>query len=341
MPKKLTIPSSLSGLILFTPNKKSPSADFAGGALKDSYTELFLLAEKHGLKLYRASTEWYDADLAVFRQAWHWDGSEWALAYNVVPQVIYDKASSAGRSHLIKQQLLKTFPLINHPSFSRHAGSKLSVSQAFQKYSKPYFLTASSTELSKALRHFAQGKVVAKPDRGNSGKGISIMTKHALLKNPPRFPILLQEFVDSKTGIPGIMKGLHDLRLIFSGETLLYTYYRSPKKGSYLANVAQGGTQTMVMKEDLPHSVWTIVKAVQKYYQKYRDKIYTIDLMFDKTGRPWIVELNTMPGLYPDESERPHINKLYLAIIHSLKGAAQKKSPLKSYGKATTHHHGR
>ena len=39
----------------------------------------------------------------------------------------------------------------------------------------------------------------------------------------------------------------------------------------------------------------------------------------------WIVELNTMPGLYPDETERPHIGKLYGAIIQTLTAAVKKK----------------
>jgi glutathione synthase/RimK-type ligase-like ATP-grasp enzyme len=312
------------GVILFTPHTNADQQAFTQDLLRTAYTHFFQLAEKNGLKLYRASTDWYDTSKKMFRQAWHWDGQDWALIKNIIPEVVYDKAASNEKTKLVKQALLKAFPFINHPEFSLHAGSKLSVSRAFKRYAKPYFLAQSLPELQSMIEKIHGDKVVAKPDRGNSGDGVIIVTKKELLEHPPVFPVLIQEFVDSQAGIPGVMTGLHDLRLIFSNEKLVYAYFRTPEAGSYLANVAQGGTQTMVSEKDLPPSVWEIVTAVQKYYQKYPHKIYTIDLIFDATGRPWIVELNTMPGLYPDESERPYIQKLYLAIIETLIEEAKK-----------------
>lgn len=315
----------ITGVILFTPHTNADQQAFTQDLLRVAYTHFFQLAEESGIKLYRASADWYDTSKKVFHQAWHWDGEKWALANNIVPEVIYDKAASNEKTRTIKQALLKQFPFINHPEFSLHAGSKLSVSRAFKKYAKPYFLAQSFSELQTMIGKVHGDKVVAKPDRGNSGDGVIIVAKKELLEHPPVFPVLIQEFVDSQAGIPGVMAGLHDLRLIFSNETLVYAYFRTPEAGSYLANVAQGGTQTMVSEQDLPASVWEIVTAVQQYYKKYHHKIYTIDLIFDAAGRPWIVELNTMPGLYPDESERPYIQKLYLAIIQTLLTEARKK----------------
>lgn len=311
------------GVILFTPHHTAGDQAFTQEKLEKAYTNFFTLADKHGLKLYRASADWYDISQKMFRQAWHWDGVKWAIAYNVMPEVIYDKAASNKKTNLVKQALLEAFPFINHPDFSIHAGSKLSVSRAFKKYAKPYFLVQSIDELHEAIQYVHGEKVVAKPDRGNSGDGVIIATKEELLAHPPVFPALIQEFVNSQAGIPGVMSGFHDLRLIFSNEELVYAYFRTPEAGSYLANVAQGGTQTMLASQKIPPSVWEIVEAVQKYYKKYPQKIYTIDLIFDQDSRPWIVELNTMPGLYPDESERPYINKLYLAIIYVLLGEAK------------------
>jgi glutathione synthase/RimK-type ligase-like ATP-grasp enzyme len=320
------IPRKVNAVILFTPHSTADSRAFTQDKLEKAYTSFFALGEKHGLKLYRASTEWYDLSKKIFRQAWHWDGTKWAIAYHVIPDVIYDKATSNEKTSSVKQSLLKEFPLINHPDFSMHAGSKLSVSRAFKKYTKPYFLVQSKEELERSIKFIPGNTVVAKPDRGNSGDGVSIVTKQDLLDNPPVFPALIQEFVDSRLGIPGVMSGFHDLRLIFSNEELIYAYFRTPEAGSYLANVAKGGTQTMISSQSIPSSVWEIVEAVQKYYRKYPQKIYTIDLIFDQNSRPWIVELNTMPGLYPDESERPYIDKLYLAIIQALLNEAEKRS---------------
>jgi glutathione synthase/RimK-type ligase-like ATP-grasp enzyme len=312
-------------VIIFTPHAKENEQLFLREALRDAYTAFSRVAAAEGVSLYRASTRWYDPVHHQFRQAWHWDGDSWTLAQDIIPDVIYDKAATTPETLATKMALAAQFPMVNDPAFTAHAGSKFFVSQAFKDFLKPYFSVTSPTELQTCLQQIPGARVVAKPDRGNSGEGVLILDRADLLRAIPAFPFLIQEFIDSSAGIPGVMKGLHDLRLIFSNTELVYAYYRTPKSGSYLANVARGGTQTMLATEQIPASVWPIVDAVQKYYADFAAKIYTIDLMFDRKGTPWIVELNTMPGLYPDESERPHIGKLYQAIARALNTAARKK----------------
>lgn len=314
----------VTAVIISTPQENDGTAPFRKDIFREAYTTFAEIAESNGVKLYRASTDWYDKATGSFRQAWHWDGTDWALASSIVPDVIYDKSATNDETRGVKQTLAKYFPLVNQLEFSAHAGSKLEVSRAFKEYTKPYHLVSSQAELAAVLEELPGDMVVAKPERGNSGEGVLIMKKSEL-SGMITFPALIQEFVDSSAGIPGIMTGLHDLRVIFSNEDFIYAYYRTPKTGSYLANLAQGGTQTMVSEAAIPATIWPLVKAVQKYYAKFPQKIYTIDFIFDESGRPWIVELNTMPGLYPDESERPYIDKLYLAIVETLKTAAKKK----------------
>lgn len=311
-------------VIISTPRENDGTTAFEKDIYREAYTEFSTLALRDGVALYRASTRWYDAATGVFRMAWCWNGNDWALVHSITPDVIYDKAAMNAETRPVKEALLKRYPLINHPDFSLHAGSKLEVSRAFEKFSKPYFRATTKEELAHVLTQLPETLVVVKPERGNSGEGILIGNKAVVLEQAT-FPTLVQEFIDSSHGIPGVMEGLHDLRLIYCDETLVYAYYRTPKVGSFLANVAQGGKQTMVAAENVPSTVWEIVLAVQSYYAEFTPKIYTIDLMFDPAGKPWVVELNTMPGLYPDESERPHIGKLYRAITHALRSAAQKK----------------
>lgn len=314
----------VAAVIISTPGKNDGTTPFGKDIYREAYTAFAKLAAREGVALYRASTRWYDTATGTFQIAWHWDGKDWVLVHSIVPDVVYDKAAANAETTPTKEALLKRYSVINHPEFSLHASSKLEVSRAFEKYTKPYYLVSSKDALPEALAKIPGEWAVLKPERGNSGEGILIGKKSELL-TATSFPAILQEFVDSSAGIPGVMVGLHDLRLIYADETLVYAYYRTPKAGSYLANVAQGGTQTMVAEENIPASVWPIVHAVQKYYAPFSPKIYTIDLIFDRSGTPWIVELNTMPGLYPDVSERPHIEKLYRAIAKVLRSSASKK----------------
>ncbi len=314
----------VTAVIISTPRENDGAVPFEKDIYREAYTEFSQRADREGVALYRASTRWYDEATGVFDIAWHWDGNDWILTRSITPDVIYDKAAVNAETAPVKKALLERYRIVNHPDFSLHAGSKLEVSRTFKEFAQPYFRATSQEDLAKILLALPDALVVAKPERGNSGEGVLIAEKAEILERSS-FPTLIQEFIDSSHGIPGVMTGLHDLRLIYCDETLVYAYYRTPKIGSYLANVAQGGKQTMIDEKDIPVSVWEIARAVQSHYASFVPKIYTIDLMFDPAGRPWIVELNTMPGLYPDESERPHIGKLYQAIIGTLKSAAQKK----------------
>ncbi len=314
----------ITAVIISTPRNDDDARPFEKDVLRDAYTRFSEIALEEGVKIYRASTNWYDDASGTFVRCWHRDGSDWTLVHSVKPDIIYDKASMNASTVPVREAFARRFAIINDPAFSMHAGSKLEVSRAFKEYAKPYYPVSSRSELAEALDLIPGEWAVLKPDRGNSGEGVLIGKKSEFLAFDS-FPAILQEFVDSSAGIPGVMTGLHDLRLIYSDETLVYAYYRTPKTGSYLANVAQGGRQTMIAEEDIPSSVWPIVRAVQTYYAKFSPKIYTIDLIFDLSGMPWIVELNTMPGLYPDESERPHIEKLYRAVAQALRYSVQRQ----------------
>jgi glutathione synthase/RimK-type ligase-like ATP-grasp enzyme len=311
-------------VIISTPRKDEGSVAFQKDLYREAYTEFSRVALEEGVALYRASTEWYNEETRSFRMAWHWDGNDWILVRDIAPDIIYDKAATTPVTAPIKQALSTRFPMINPVEFSTLAGSKLEVSRAFPEFAKPYYSVSSREELALVLAKLPGEMAVIKPDRGNSGEGVLVAEKSKLLE-PSSFPVLVQEFIDSSRGIPGVMQGLHDLRLIYCDETLVYAYYRTPRTGSFLANVAQGGSQTMISESEIPENVWPTVQAVQNRYAKFAPKIYTIDLIFDASGRPWIVELNTMPGLYPDESERPHIGKLYRAIARALRSVTKKK----------------
>lgn len=314
----------ITAVIISTPRTNNRSIAFEKDIYQEAYTNFSKLALHEGVTLYRAATDWYDQATGTFRMAWQWNESDWVLVHSITPDVIYDKAAMNTETIPIKNALLKCSPMINHPEFSLHAGSKLEVSHTFKGFTKPYYRANSKEELVGILAKLPDTLVVVKPERSNSGEGVLIAEKAEVLERAT-FPTLVQEFIDSSQGIPGVMRGLHDLRLIYRDETLVYAYYRTPKEGSLLANVAQGGKQTMIAEENIPDSVWPVAHTIQEHYAAFSPKIYTIDLIFDPVGRPWIVELNTMPGLYPDESERPHIGKLYQAIIGALKSVAQKQ----------------
>jgi glutathione synthase/RimK-type ligase-like ATP-grasp enzyme len=129
----------------------------------------------------------------------------------------------------------------------------------------------------------------------------------------------LQEFIDSSLGVPGISSGLHDLRLVFVNNKLIYSYIRKPQKGSFLANLSQGGSLVIIPSKKLPQSLFPIVKYVQQTFATFNPKIYSIDFMFDKKKRPWIVELNSMPGLFFTPAEKKFMFAMYKELLRIFK----------------------
>lgn len=141
--------------------------------------------------------------------------------------------------------------------------------------------------------------VVLKPYNGLKGIGVFVgPKKEALrfkfLKKHTRY--IAQEFVNTSEGIPGIVEGLHDLRVaVVNGETV-WSHVRTPPPGSFKANVAQGGEIKEVVCAKLPSSVKKIVGQIaDQFYKEFDNPVYSLDFGIRK-DRPFIFELNDQMG---------------------------------------------
>lgn len=108
--------------------------------------------------------------------------------------------------------------------------------------------------------------------------------------------ILLQEFVDSSGGIPGITDTHHDLRVTVVNHKPLNSFVRNPKEGSLLANIGQGGSGRSIGIEEVPAEVLELVSQIDQQCSKYEPCLYSADFMLGKRG--WkLIELNSRPGV--------------------------------------------
>lgn len=309
-------------LILYSPTN-GPSALFSDDKYRTAYETLYSTASQQGAVFCRAPFSWYNQGHKNFDQAWFFKNSQWILKSNVTPDIIYDKTLYDATPKDIYTELTQQFPFINDPEFNRVASSKYTTSVLLPQYFKPYYRVTSQQELTEVTKKITGGIIVAKPEFGSGGKDVVIDTPQAISERKLQYPLLLQEFIDSSHGIPGITPGHHDLRLVFINEELIYSYIRIPKAGSLLANIAQGGTMEIVEQDLLPPSLHPLIRAVQNTFKHFPRKIYTIDILFDENTQPWIVELNTMPGIYfspGQEATRDYFyKKLTQALLDSQK----------------------
>lgn len=311
-------------LILFGRSNWKKAKPFSNKDYQYSYEYFYTLCKKNDVQMYRASYEWYDYKKHLFKYAWIYKGkgAQWEKVYNIKPDLIYDKTKSRMEIYFKKEIIREAYPFINSLEFTQLIDDKLTTSLLFEKWSKKNWLIRNNTELKLVSKNITTEKLVAKPLSDSGGKGIYIIEKNKLNEIPKiNSSYLIQDFIDSSSGVPGVSHKMHDLRLVFINNKIIYSYIREPQKGSYLANLAQGGSLIIVPQKKLPSSLSPIIKYANEILKTFNPRIYSIDFMFDENKKPWIVELNSMPGLYFTPKEKPYMIKMYQELLDVFKNS--------------------
>jgi glutathione synthase/RimK-type ligase-like ATP-grasp enzyme len=305
-------------LILFGKSKWENNSPFSDESFQASYECFYSLAKKNGLQMYRASYEWYDYDKHLFSYAWTYDDKGgWTRACKIKPDLIYDKTKAAMETYFRKELIAKHYRFVNSLRFTYMLDDKLITSMIFHKWSKKSWIVNNPEKLKNVLPKISSHRFVIKPISESGGRDVQILYKEeALEKVTFSNDYIIQEFINSSCGVPGISEHMHDLRLIFVNNKISYAYIREPEKGNYLANLSQGGSLSVVPTDHIPPSLYPIIRCANRVFETFNPRIYSIDFMFDENKKPWIVELNSMPGLYFTPQEKPHMLKLYQEIIN-------------------------
>jgi glutathione synthase/RimK-type ligase-like ATP-grasp enzyme len=234
---------------------------------------------------------------------------------NICADAVYDRSGGLSFPPPTMKKIL------NNLKFKTLCNNKNSMYVLLGKFMPKSFKIKNQAELKKALLKFPAKKVaVLKPANGLGGKGIiiDIPKNLAQIILAKKTEYVLQQFVDTSHGIKDITKEKHDLRIILIDEKIVMTSVRTPKEGSYLANVAQGGKIQEINIKKIPAEALVLTKKIQKILdKKYNYPLYSIDLGFEN-GKPYVFELNDQIG-FPSEKMNGH--KLF---IHKLISSLEK-----------------
>jgi glutathione synthase/RimK-type ligase-like ATP-grasp enzyme len=233
------------------------------------------------------SQDTYQGD-NVFSGGWRFDGSAFIRVNTPVrADVIYDKghfkADASAR-------------LLNSIELDEICTDKWKTYELFSEHCPKTFLVRSAGELENALAQIPSSLVVAKPQGGEEGKGVLIDTAENIRLDVRSFPYLIQEFMDTSGGIPGIVEGPHDFRIIVINGEIGVSYIRTPPPGELRANVAQGGKEISVPRNKIPPEAVEIVKAVDAKLARFKPRVYSADMGRMKDGAWKIIELNSKPA---------------------------------------------
>ncbi len=110
---------------------------------------------------------------------------------------------------------------------------------------------------------------------------------------------MVQEFIISEKGIPGFSKKkeVADLRLVFMHHKLSYALSRIAKRGSLFTNLHQGASGVLVPEKFIPQGVWEITRKIIKKLEIFPKAQYSLDFIFSNSGKAYLVEMNTTPGI--------------------------------------------
>jgi glutathione synthase/RimK-type ligase-like ATP-grasp enzyme len=120
--------------------------------------------------------------------------------------------------------------------------------------------------------------------------------------------VIVQEFLDLSGGIPGIIQGPHDFRLIMVNGEVALCYVRTPPAGKLIANVAQGGIFKIIDPPFIPKEALEIALQLDRTLHEYEYRLYSIDMGRLRDGTWKIIELNTPPGLFATQGD-PRIRR--------------------------------
>ncbi len=212
---------------------------------------------------------------------------------------IYDR--SGGTSFPSRKISAKT---LNSRSFKLLCNNKNATKKLLGDFMPKSFAIQNNAELRLALQEWnKEALAVLKPAKGMQGEGIVIDTPERLLEIPldPATEYVLQEFVDTSMGIPGITEGHHDLRIVIVHGNIVLAHVRNPKEGSLLANVARGGSIREVSPHDIPLSIRQATEKIQALIDPLYDRpLYSIDFGIQGGEFPFVFELNDQIGFPRD-----------------------------------------
>lgn len=251
------------------------------------YEFLNRTARKMGVELLISSYE--DFYKGVVKRALVFDGS-WKIVKNIKFDMIFDKTNT--KYQKAKEMVSRKFLMINNAGLSKILVDKYNFYKIFSKFQPKTYFVKNKKELDAASVNIKTKKFVLKPCVGFGGKGVKI------LEGPPKKlnkVMLVQEFVTPKKH-PEFGK-VWDWRFIIINGKIDHSYVRVGKKNSFLSNLHQGGKMVLMDKKRIPESIKKIIRNLDKKFEKFGPRFYSIDFIVDKNDKPRMIEGNSRPTL--------------------------------------------
>lgn len=188
--------------------------------------------------------------------------------------------------------------ITNTPEFRNICSPKINTYNYMSHFFMKSYLAFSEEELKNGVEKITTSKVVLKPNNGQNGDGVFIFNKDEVdFSVIPQDKLqekgfLVQEFIDTSAGIPGLVDSYHDLRIITHGDNISLCHVRQPPTGSLIGNSHRGASITEIDIDNIPENILSFYKDVHTEITKQFPKpLYSMDIGVG-LGGPKLIELN-------------------------------------------------
>ncbi len=278
---------------------------------RESYTDLAVLLARKDVEFCIVRSMKTYLGSAQFSGGWRWDGKAFArIDEPFFLELVWNKEHFIPRGEC---------PVLNVLELDMLCTDKWETYRTFPDLHPCTILLENDADVASALQKIVTEKVVLKPRDGERGIGVIIAQRSSLPGAIPSYPYLLQSFIDTSNGVPGLVEGLHDLRVIVINGDIACSYARTPPSGSMVANVAQGGKEIHVPIERIPQDLLAHIDTIDARMRRFAKRIYAVDMGRDFDGKWKIIELNAKPGAPSPKS--PHYQR-YQSLLADLLASA-------------------
>ncbi len=265
------------------------------GKKRPTYIQLFELANQQGWEAYVVTRKTYKGQ-AIFDAVWKFKNGGFEIIKSPTKMdLIFDWVGNLKFPPKDEPNL----KVVNIRKFKELCWNKWIMYSKLAEFMPKTFWVGEKENIENFLPKINTEWVVVKPFNGLKGRSVYVGPRKKVKYfefNPSYKNYIAQEFIDTSTGIPGITSGFHDLRVVIANKKPIWCHVRVPQKGTYKANVGQGGSLTEVDYNQVPESVKKVVKEVsQKFFKEFDNPIYSLDFGLEKE-KPYIFEVNDQIG---------------------------------------------
>lgn len=308
---------------------------FSKDRTRKAYELFSVIARQHDLKLlFSTFTEYENSNL---KKCWSFE-KEWTLGGNEPVDMIFDRMCSNPKNDKAKIRLAREKRLINNIGLSRLGWDKVYTYDYFSEIVPRTFAINNYNDLQSVIHNIGGEKLVIKPRYGIMGKDVQFVDKKNLkdFQDKKLKHFVVQEFIDTSKGIKELgIEGVHDLRVIIVGGEVIHSYVRAATPSCLTANCAKGAKKIFLDK--IPLVIEDLVKDIDSKLEKYPFRIYSVDFAFDEDQRPWLMEIESIPGFaYYDNAQEIRID-LLKKMSETLKKAVDEPYEPKDYKEEEQH----